>query len=311
MRLVLFFFGVILLQFMVISEPLHAGLTTRTVFDQLERPVVVPLEPKRVIALAPSITEIVYSLGREDLLVGATQFSDYPPEAKKIPKVGSYVHLDLEKIVSLKPDLCLAVKDGNPRDMVQRIETFGIPVFAVNPDGLDSVMKAVLKIGDILNVSGTADAVVQDMNKRIQNVKNYTNRLDKPPGVFLQIGISPIVSVGEKTFLHELIELAGGKNLSAGTTPYPRFSKEQVLVMNPDVIIITSMARAEIFENVKKEWDSWPGMSAVKNNRVYIVNSDILDRPTPRMVAGLEMLTKVIHPEFVIPVSLNPESKEN
>jgi len=118
------------------------------------------------------------------------------------------------------------------------------------------------------------------------------------PRVFFQIGISPIVSVGTNTFMHELIVLAGGKNLAQGTVTYPRFSREQVLVLSPEVLIITSMARAEIFEQVKAEWSRWPNMPAIRDHHIFLENSNFFDRPTPRLVDGLELLVKLIHPEL-------------
>ncbi len=281
---------------LILSGYVTAG--TVTVNDQLGRQVVLKENPKRIVALAPSITEIVFALGKGDCLKGVTMFSDFPPEAKKIFKVGSYVNLDLERIVSLKPDLCIAVKDGNPKDTVYRLEALGIPVYTVDPDGLESVMKAALEIGRLLGADKRAKEVVADMRSRVEKVKSAVSKIVYRPGVFFQIGISPIVSVGTDTYIHELIELAGGRNLAQGNAGYPRFSEEQVLVLSPEVFIITSMARGEIFENVKKAWSRWPDMPAVRNNRIILVDSNILDRPTPRMIDGLELLVKVIHPEL-------------
>jgi len=138
--------------------------------DQLGRQVSLPDNPIRVVSLAPSITEIVFALGQDHRLVGATRFSDFPEAAKNIFKVGSYVHLDLEKIVSLRPDLCIAIKDGNPRAVVNRLESLNIPVYAVNPRNLETVMKTITEIGIFLNANEKANSVVQDMKSRIQRV---------------------------------------------------------------------------------------------------------------------------------------------
>jgi len=138
---------------------------------------------------------------------------------------------------------------------------------------------------------------VTDMRSRIQNVKSRVARSNRRPGVFFQIGISPIVSVGTHTFIHELIQLAGGTNLSQGPIPYPRFSREQVLRLAPEILIITSMARGEVFERVKAEWERWPDIPAVRNQRIYLVDSNLFDRATPRLVDGLEQLARLIHPE--------------
>ncbi|QTA82616.1 putative ABC transporter, substrate-binding protein [Desulfonema limicola] len=272
-------------------------LSAKTLKDQAGRIVNMPDNPVRIVSLAPSITEIVFSLEQEKRLAGVTQFSDFPVQAQKMPKVGSYVHLDLEKIVSLKPDLCIAIKDGNPVEVIARLEKMGIPVYAVNPVNMDSVLTAIKEIGNILNAETQAEVLTQNMISRINHVKTQVAKLRHRPGVFFQIGINPIVAVGRKTFIHELIVNAGGTNLSQGDIPYPRFSHEQVIALSPEILIITSMARGEIFQKVKEQWKRWPEMPAVKNNRIYLVDSNIFDRPTPRMVTGLEQLFGIIHPE--------------
>jgi iron complex transport system substrate-binding protein len=275
------------------SAPAHA----RTFIDQLGRQVQVPDRPHRIVAMAPSITEIVFALGVSDRLVGATRFSDYPPAAGKVPKVGSYVRLDVEKIVALKPDLCIAVKDGNPISVVRKLASLDIPVYAVDPRNLKEVMNTLVELGRLLDVSARAEAVVSDMADRIHRVRERVACADHTPGVFFQIGISPIVSAGTATFIHELITLGGGINLAQGLTPYPRFSKEQVIGLWPEVMIITSMARGAVFDQVKAQWQQWRELPAVKNNRIYLVDSNLLDRASPRLVEGLELLARLIHPE--------------
>jgi iron complex transport system substrate-binding protein len=270
-----------------------------TLTDQLGRNVTVPDEPQRVVSLAPSITEIVFALDQGHRLQGVTTYSDFPPKATKLPKVGSYVHLDLEKIVALKPDLCIAIKDGNPRMVAQRLESLKIPVYAVNPNNLETIMKTVHEIGTLLNAKNRSDQLVQNMDLRIQKVKSLVAKTTYRPRVFFQIGVSPIVSVGTHTFIHELIMIAGGTNLAAGPIPYPRFSLEKVLALSPEVIIITSMARTAVFEKVKAGWENWPNMPAAQNRRIFIEDSNFFDRPTPRLVDGLELLVRLIHPELV------------
>ncbi|MDH4205356.1 MAG: cobalamin-binding protein [Desulfobacteraceae bacterium] len=288
--------------FILTVWPLISSVTAsvaKTITDQLGRHVTVPDKPQRVVSLAPSITEIVFALDQGHRLQGVTTYSDFPPEAVKLPKVGSYVHLDLEKIVALKPDLCIAIKDGNPRVIAQRLESLKIPVYAVDPNNLETIMKTVLEIGTLLNAKDQASQLVQNMDLRIQKVKSLVAKTTYRPRVFLQIGVSPIVSAGTHTFIHELIVIAGGTNLSAGPIPYPRFSREKVLALSPEIIIITSMARSAVFEKVKAEWEKWPNMPAVRNQRIYVEDSNFLDRPTPRLVDGLELLIRLIHPELV------------
>jgi len=271
----------------------------RQVTDQLGRQVVLSDDPQRVVSLAPSITEIIFALGQEHRLKGVTRFSDFPSEAVNLPRVGSYVQLDLERIVALKPELCIAIKDGNPKEIVKRLESLGIPVYAVDPRDLNAVMETILEIGKLLDASKTAKTLVEDMQYRIQRVRFRAAKASHHPGVFFQIGVSPIVSVGTNTFIHELIVLAGGDNLTKGPIPYPRFNREQVLSLAPEVFIITSMARGEVFERVKLEWSRWSEMPAIKNRRIFLVDSNLFDRPTPRLVDGLELLGRLIHPELL------------
>jgi iron complex transport system substrate-binding protein len=270
----------------------------KTVTDRLGRQVSLPDSPQRIVSLAPNITEIIFAIGQQRRLRGVTRFSDYPVEAAKLPKVGSYVQPDLERIVALNPDLCLATKDGNPKRVIDRLQSLNIPVYAVNPRNLNMVMETILDIGGLLEASERAETLVESMHQRIEQVKSLVGRTRSRPRVFFQIGISPIVSSGADTFIHELITLAGGKNVVAANFAYPRFSREQVLAFAPEVFIITSMAREGAFEKVKAGWSRWPNMPAVRDQRIHLVDSDVFDRPSPRLIEALELLVRLIHPEL-------------
>lgn len=291
---------IICLLFLVLAFTFIADKSSdaRVIRDQANRIVSVPDNPEHIVSLAPSITEIIFALGEADRLKGVTQHCDFPAAAQTLPKVGSYVHLDLEKIVALKPDLCIAVRDGNPRSAVDRLETLGIPVYAVDPRNLDTVADTILEIGQLLNATPKAQYLANEMRSRIERVKARVVGAQSVPGVFFQIGIVPIVSVGSNTLIHELITAAGGKNLADGPTSYPRFSKEQVLALQPEVIIITSMTREQDFEQVRDEWKQFDSLPAVRNQRIYIVDSNLFDRATPRLIEGLESLATIIHPEL-------------
>jgi iron complex transport system substrate-binding protein len=277
---------------------LAGDAAARQITDGIGRQMMVPDNPVRVVALAPSITEIVFALGQEQRLVGIARFSDFPQEAQRLPQVGSYIQPDIEKIIALNPDLCIAVKDGNPRAVAERLESLRIPVYAVDPLDLEAIMTTILQIGDLLNAGDRAQNIAGDMKSRIERVRELVKRTTHRPGVFFQIGFSPIVSVGKGTFIHELIEMAGGTNLCAGYASYPRLSREQVLALSPDVLVITTMHRGMTIDQVKAEWAVYPQIPAVRDGRIAIVDSNIFDRPTPRQVDALEQLVRVIHPEL-------------
>jgi len=274
--------------------PVAAGLAV----DQLERRVAVPDDPQRVISLAPSITEIVFALEQGNRLKAVTRYSDYPHEATQLPRIGSYVRLDIERIVALNPDLCIATKDGNPKAIIDRLASLNIPVYVVDPHSLNTILETIREIGTILNADDRAITLTTSMRARIQRVKSRVAQVNHRPRVFFQIGVSPIVSVGTETFIHELIEIAGGKNLAEGPLAYPRFSREQVLTLKPEVLIITSMARQAVFEQIKAQWRRWPNIPAVRDDRIHLVDSDLFDRPSPRLVNGLELLIRLIHPQL-------------
>ncbi|MGD9325255.1 MAG: helical backbone metal receptor, partial [Desulfobacterales bacterium] len=166
-------------------------VAAKTVNDQLGRNVDVPAEPKRIVALAPGITEIIFQLNQAHRLKGVTQFSDYPPEALTLPKVGSYIRLDLERIVALDPDLCIGIKEGNPKEIVDRLQSMKIPVYVVDPRNLDTVIGTILEIGQLLNASERANLLAKTMGNRLQQVKKIAAQSEKRPRVFMQIGISP------------------------------------------------------------------------------------------------------------------------
>ena len=274
------------------------GLFAESVTDQVGRTLVVPENPRRVIALAPSITEIIYDLGQEKRLVGVTQYSTYPSEAEALPRVGSYVRLDIEKIVVLKPDLCLAIKDGNPKHIVDKIVALGIPVYVINPRNLQQIMDTITRLGSLLHAEQEATALVSGMEKRIGQVQTQVKKGRHKPRVFFQIDAEPLFSAGTDTFIHELIELAGGINTTAGEVPYPRYSWEEIIVLQPEMVLISSMAGGLAPEYLLQSWKKWDQLSAVINDQIFVVDAELFDRPTPRLVDGLEVIAAIIHPEI-------------
>lgn len=288
-------FFLILVCLLLVLEPASA----REIVDQAGRRITVPDVIRRVVSLAPSLTEIVYTLGKEDLLQGATRYSDTPPAASDLPRVGSYVRIDVEMVVALRPDLCLAIKDGNPLRTVTRIEALGIPVYVVDPQSLEEIMEMISGLGDLLGAEELAAGITGDMQRRIEQVARKLQGEFVRPDVFFQIDAEPIVSAGEGTFIHELIVKAGGRNLAAGAgTKYPKFSWEDVLNFRPEVAIIATMAGGYSDEALKAGWYRWPQLPAVRDNRVHVVDAGLVDRPTPRLVEGLETFAGIIHPEL-------------
>lgn len=273
-------------------------LLAATFLDSLGRKVILGSPPTRIVSLAPSITEMIYFLGLGDKLVGVTQFSYFPEEAREKPRVGTYTDINVERVVTLDPDLVIATADGNTREDVEMLEEAGIPVYVVNPRRISQILEAIESVGDVCGVAPRARALVGSLRQRIEKVKEAVRGRERPL-VFLVINIKPLMSVNRSTTHHDVIELAGGRNLAEDQPiTYPRFSLEEVIRRGPEVIIISSMGRGGEYEKARRQWFRWTAIPAVQNGRVYTINSDLIDRAAPRVVKGLEEMARLIHPEI-------------
>ncbi len=282
----------------LLALPFCSIAEEKVFFDALGREIRLGGSPARIVSLAPSITEILYYLGLEERVVGVTQFSYYPPEAKSKPKVGSYRDVNVEKILELAPNLVIATADGNEPYVVELLEEAGIPVYVVNPRDIEEVISTIGKIGELCGVESRARKLCKALDERLSAVKKKVAGLRKPL-VFLQINLRPIMSVNRNTFHHDVIQTAGGINMTADlASTYPRISLEEVLKRKPEVILISCMARGGRFKKALERWMKWTDIPAVKNNRVHLVDSDLLDRPSPRLLDGLEVVAQLLHPEL-------------
>ncbi len=275
-----------------------APVSARMVVDQTGVKMEIDENPVRVISLAPSITEMVFSLQAEDRLVGATRFSNYPAAAEQLPRIGSYVQFDLEKIVAVNPDLCLAIKDGNPRRSVDLLKSLGIPVFAIDPRDIEQILEAFLLIGDALGVPERSEKLVAELKNRLTLVERRVVTARHRPGVFFQIADTPIVSAGKDSYIDKVITLAGGRNLAGEMHGYPKFSWENILTMQPEVVLISSMTGGKSPDILKSSWQQWTELPAVKNGQIHVVDADLFNRPTARLISGLELLVDILHPEL-------------
>ena len=266
--------------------------------DSLGRKVVLCSYPKRIISLAPSITEMIYFLGLGDRLVGVTRFSCFPEEAQKKPKVGTYTYINVEKVITLDPDIVIATADGNRREDVEKLEEAGLQVYVVNPRKVNQVLDTIERVGEVCGVVHTAKRLVSSLRERVTRVVQAVRDKERPL-VLLVINMKPLMSVNQSTTHHDLITLAGGQNLAGDQfITYPRLNMEEVLRKRPEVIIISSMKKGESYERASKEWLQWPTLPAVQKGNVYLIDSDLIDRAAPRMVSGLEEMAKLIHPEI-------------
>ncbi|MGQ9508135.1 MAG: ABC transporter substrate-binding protein [Thermodesulfobacteriota bacterium] len=267
--------------------------------DEVGRRVTFPFPPRRIISLAPNITEILFALGMDKEIIGVTLNCNYPERVREKVKIGSYISLDFERIVSLKPDLAIATGTGNTKELVDRLERLGIPTYVIFPNRFDGVLQSLLRIGEIVQREKEAKFIVQGMKERKQKVMGKTAFLSRPR-VFLQIGEAPLVTVGKGSFSDDLIHLAGGENIAGNERQrYPRIGMEEVIRKSPEVILISSMNPKGDYDRILSEWNRWKAIPAVRQGRIHLINSDLIDRPSPRLIEGLEEMARFIHPEAI------------
>ena len=245
----------------------------------------------RIISLGPFLTEEIYLLGEESKLVGCTAYC--LPKTNK-ERVATIIDVNLEKAVSLKPDLVLATALTNFKD-VEKLRSFkiAVEVFA-QAKNFDELCAQFLRLAELLDKKPPAEKLVKKAKLKVERIEKRVANLDKVK-VFVQVGVKPLFSVNKDSFINDLIERAGGINI-AKSTEKGFFSREEVLRQNPEVIIITAMGLDEKIE--KEIWLKYKNLKAVKNNKIYILDSYKLCSPTPlKFVDALEEIAEILHPE--------------
>ena len=269
-------------------------ITVDYVFDDLGRLVAINGTPQRIVSLAPSNTEILFALGLEDKVVGVTDWCDYPPEALDKEKVGSYDTPDIEKIVALNPDLVL-VAYGTTMDVINNMVGLGLTVFGIKTTDLDDLLNDIKTVGEITDKEVEAQALTSEMESRIQAVTNQTEELEERPRVFYITWHDPLWTVGAGTFIHKLIEKGGGVNICGNLTGDLTISIEEVVARDPEIIITSSWLG--VYEWAMNE-TALNVTDARQNDRMYTCDDNLIQRPAPRLVKGLEWFAYFIHPEI-------------
>ncbi|HEX77820.1 MAG TPA: cobalamin-binding protein [Dehalococcoidia bacterium] len=269
--------------------------------DQLDRTVRLEKIPERIISLASSNTEILFALGLGDRVVGVTKYCDFPPEARQKEQIGGFSTPDIEKVVSLSPDLIVAASI-HQKKIIPELERRNLPVIALAPKTLSDVLEAITLMGRISGRVDEAKRLVEDMQGRIDRVTSLTEGLSSQdrPRVFYISWHDPLRTVGGDKLHNELIRVAGGENIFGDVTGYPTVDLEIVLERDPQVIVASSghgSAGRSPFQWAISE-PRLKGTEALKLGRVYEVDADIVSRPGPRIVQGLEAMLQFIHPEL-------------
>jgi len=277
----------------LVSPSLAAPLT---ISDQTGRSLALPSPPRRIVSLVPSVTETLFAIGAQDVLVGVTDFCNYPAAARQKPSVGGMLAPSLETIVVLKPDLVIATIAGNREETFTQLARLKIPVYVVNPTRLADVLDLISRLGALTSHEAEAARLTASLGARIEAVSRSVAGLRRPRVLYV-LWPDPLIVPARATLVSELLVLAGGDSVTAGGGDgYPRYSLEAAVARSPEVIILASHNTGQ-GPIERDKWERFTELPAVKSGRVYTVSGDLMHRYGPRLVDGLEQLGRLIHPE--------------
>ncbi len=264
--------------------------------DDMNRSVTINQTPQRIAAYGPSITEILYALGMQDKVVGVDSLSNYPEAAKSKPQLGDAFTPSIEKLVELKPDLVLTLKQ---QQFNTDLDNLGIKYMVIDPGNIDGIYKDIRLIGKITGTDANAESVIGDMKKKADDVQNRVGKAPRLKVIFLvdTTDLNSPWTAGPGSFMDSLITMAGGVNVAANASaPWVQLSMEQIISADPDIVILPD--QYAVSPQTLKVHPAWQNTNAVKNNRVFTINGDIVSRPGPRIAQGIEEVAKIIHPEL-------------
>lgn len=266
-----------------------------TFVDMVGRRVELQKPPRRIIPLAPSLTEILFALGAGDSVVGVIDYADYPPEAGGKPTVGGGVDPNLEVIVTLRPDLVLIAADANRWETLIQLEQLQIPVFGVKSVGVEGVLASILKVGEAVGRQPQAEGLIAHMRRRMAAVSQKVSVLARPRVLYV-VWIDPLIVAGGETVIDDLINLAGGANI-VRTPGFPRYSLEELVIDPPDVILLALDRGGLHHGEALRRLPVWREVRPVREGAVRVLDAGLMSRPGPRIVDAVELLARLLHPE--------------
>jgi iron complex transport system substrate-binding protein len=276
-----------------------AARAALTATDDLGHVVSLPQNPKRIVSLAPNITEILFALGLDSAVAGVTDYCDYPEAARSKPRIGGMLNPNLERVLELHPDLVLMSGSGNMKSDYEKLTSSGVAVFVTYPRTIDNVFTSIVTIGALVGRKAEADSIVQALESRKRELLRQAQGVPRQ-SVLMLLSLRPIVAIGPGTFLHELLTIANAENIAGNAAvAYPVLSREEILRRQPDVIIATNdIVRST--DDILKAYPEWKSLRAVQKKRVALVDASIVSRPGPRVIEGLRTILQAIHPAEVM-----------
>jgi iron complex transport system substrate-binding protein len=281
----------------------------REVTDEVGRTVRVPQPVRRIVSLAPSLTETVYALGLQDRLVGDTDYCDYPADARKKTKVGGAINPSLEQIVALHPDLVLVTKGLNRLETVHSLDGLGISSYATDPHTVGEIITSSKKLSDVLGVPEAGASVAGEMKHRLADLQQRVGALAAKRVLFV-VWTQPLISVGKDTFIADALRRAGAVSIVESEQNWPQVSLEEVARLQPEFLVFADSHSDSVPPAIEMlaTLPGWSILDAV-NNRRFAVISDAVNRPAPRIVTAIEDLAKQLHPDAFVEKPGNGKEK--
>lgn len=275
---------------LLVLLPLASAFGAISVVDDANRTVTLASHARRIVSLAPHATEMLFAAGAGSRIVGVTEFSDFPPEARRIPSVGSGLSLDLERIIQLKPDLIVGWNNGSAATQLARLESLGIPVFKTEPYDFPSIATAIERLAQLTGTEETGRATADTFRARLRTLQD-TYQQRRKIAVFYQIWRTPLMTLNGKHLVSSALELCGGTNIFASLPQLaPTVSVEAVLKANPEAIIASTGEQ----DDVLAIWLRFPSLKATARGNLMTVDGNLLNRSGPRILDGTEALCKQI-----------------
>lgn len=276
---------IILNIFIMSVSAAQAGIS---VTDDSGETVKLEAPARRIISLSPHLTETLFAAGAGDYVVGVVKFSNYPEAARKIQRVGNYEQLDLETIISLKPDLVIAWGSGNAASQIQKLKSLGLAVYTSEPRKIDDIAANLERLGKLAGTQSIATKAALEFRKEHLRLKKTYSR-QKKMAVFYEIWNRPLMTINGQHIISNVIKLCGGENIFSNLTILaPVIDIEAVINKNPEVII--SSVHTELQSEWREQWQHWTHLKAVSNNNLYFIPPDIILRHSPRILQGARML---------------------
>ncbi|HEX9759629.1 MAG TPA: cobalamin-binding protein [Candidatus Acidoferrales bacterium] len=271
--------------------------STREFFDEAGRRVVAPQPVRRIVSLAPSVTETLFALGVGDRVVGVTDFCDYPPEAARRARVGGPLNPSLEHIAALNPDVVVLAKTANRRETMDAISRLGIAAYGTDPRSVEQMLDSTLRLSRVVGAEERGQQLVAELRARLDALRQRLAGR-RPKRILFLVWYEPLITVGYETFLFDAVRWAGGESVVKTSQEWPRLNLEEAIRLEPEYIVIAEM-RAEGVERTAQDLRTrrgWRDMDAVRNNRFGVLDVTI-NRPGPRLVDAIERLARQLHPD--------------